>query len=613
MRMTEVLMAVLVIIPFSLSIADSATQTDWSGGSGVPGPNLVWSDQFCSSSGICPTNPGSLMLGTSPKDEESHFLVLGKMLIRYAVACDVNGDGHIDVAFSDTPVDSVFWMENVDGSGEQWITHSFPVTYYETYCLDPVDLDADGDIDFLISSGDDFYYYENLDGVGDSWQGYPIALGYDWAWRIIHADIDGDDDLDAIGCAKGQGTVIIFENVDGFGHDWSTVYQTGYFGYPSWLRAADADGDGDTDIFCGDGLLPSRLGWIEQVNQGTWTTHSIIAGYHNTRSGLPYDWDLDGDIDLLTGYSHTHFNLELFLNTDGSANNWEQMEIFELSGTSKPAVSMDIDCDGDMDVLGCERYPDILVWYENISGNAMTWERHTFWSASSGIGCWSAGDIDENGYTDAISRWASMSGDTELYWIDFVGPSFEGWLESSILDIDENPYWEYIDWTADVPAGCALAFLVRSSDDPEDMGNWSDTLTAPCSLEGILNDNDSYFQYRVLIERSDPSVSPALEDITITWSPTGIAIDPTVDDYILYGAIPNPSAGLMKLEFSIPETCMVQLRIFDITGRLISNPVNSEFSAGQQEVQLSDLRPGIYFVRMEAGTFRATQRFVVIE
>ena len=145
------------------------------------------------------------------------------------------------------------------------------------------------------------------------------------------------------------------------------------------------------------------------------------------------------------------------------------------------------------------------------------------------------------------------------------------------------------------------------------MGNWSDTLTTPCSLEGILADNDSYFQYKVLIERTDPSVSPVLEDITVTWSPTGITVDPIVSEYILYGAIPNPAAGLMKLEFSIPEPCVVQLCIFDISGRLIGNPVNSEFPAGQQEVQLNDLRPGIYFVRMKAGEFTATRRFVVIE
>ena len=614
MNVTKLLAVVLVIIPLTLANADSATQTDWSGGSGIPGPSPEWGARFCSSSGICPTLPGSLMLGTSLKDYESHFILKGTVLIRYAVACDVNGDGHIDVAFSDTPHDSVFWAENVDGSGQQWEIHSFPVTYYETYCLDPVDLDDDGDIDFLIAVGDDFYYYENMDGVGDSWQGYPIALGYSWAWRIIHDDIDGDGDFDAIGCAKQSEDVIIFENVDGIGHDWSTVYVTDYFGYPSWLGAADADGDGDVDVFCGDGLSPSRLGWIEQVNPGTWVTHSIIAGNHNTRSGLPYDWDLDGDIDLLSGYaSSPNYNLELFINTDGSGNNWEQMEIFHSSSSPRPVVAMDIDSDGDMDALGFEKYPEVLAWYENISGNAMTWERHTFWGASSGIGCCSGADIDEDGYTDAIGSWASMSGDTELYWIDFVGPSLEGWLESSILYLGNDPDWDNIDWTADVPSGCSIAFLVRSSDDPEDMGDWSDTLSAPCSLEGILADNDSYFQYRVLIERPDSSVSPTLEDITVTWSPTGIATGSTDDEYILYGVVPNPAAGLMKLEFSIPEPCTVQLRIFDITGRLIGNPVSSEFPAGQQEVQLSDLRAGIYFVRMEAGGFTATRRFVVIE
>jgi len=87
----------------------------------------------------------------------------------------------------------------------------------------------------------------------------------------------------------------------------------------------------------------------------------------------------------------------------------------------------DVDADGDLDVLGAAYDADDIAW----------WSLHAF---------------------------------TEL-----------GTLESSILQLDFTPgdsiSWGTVTWLCDEPDSTGLAFLVRSSDDATNMGEWSDTIT----------------------------------------------------------------------------------------------------------------------------------------
>ena len=146
------------------------------------------------------------------------------------------------------------------------------------------------------------------------------------------------------------------------------------------------------------------------------------------------------------------------------------------------------------------------------------------------------------------------------------------------------------------------------------MGTWSDTLTAPCSLDGILNDYDSYFQYKILLETVNPDTTPSLYDITLSWDPLGIGetAEPGPPGTELLPFSPNPTSA-PYVRFGLPEPASVGISIFDLSGRLVSNIRGDEYSPGFHDVLLEDLSPGIYFCRMTSGDFTATQRFVVIE
>ena len=142
------------------------------------------------------------------------------------------------------------------------------------------------------------------------------------------------------------------------------------------------------------------------------------------------------------------------------------------------------------------------------------------------------------------------------------------------------------------------------------MGDWSDPIYYPQYLSGLL---DRYFQYRVILGVGNAVYTPALDNITLNWDPYGIEGDPAISEYALLGSAPNPAYGTVSIRFGVPEPSHVNLSVFDISGRLVGEAYGDEYSPGFHDVQLDDLSSGIYFCRMVAGDFAATQRFVVLD
>ena len=145
------------------------------------------------------------------------------------------------------------------------------------------------------------------------------------------------------------------------------------------------------------------------------------------------------------------------------------------------------------------------------------------------------------------------------------------------------------------------------------MGPWSDTLTSPCALSGILINGDRYMQYRAILSTSDPDTTSMLDEVLITWNPLGVEGNPQVTEFLLLGADPNPSSRSVSIGFAVPDLSQVELSIYDLAGRLVVTPVEGEYSSGIHQVQLGELTPGIYFCQMRAGDFTETQQFVVIK
>ena len=95
--------------------------------------------------------------------------------------------------------------------------------------------------------------------------------------------------------------------------------------------------------------------------------------------------------------------------------------------------------------------------------------------------------------------------------------------------------------------------------------------------------------------------------------PVGIEDDPIVSDYSLSNISPNPSNGVISIQFEVPGVSLVSFSVFDMSGRLVGEFKDIEYSSGYHDLQFECHSAGVYLCRMTAGEFTSTQRFVVMQ
>jgi photosystem II stability/assembly factor-like uncharacterized protein len=97
---------------------------------------------------------------------------------------------------------------------------------------------------------------------------------------------------------------------------------------------------------------------------------------------------------------------------------------------------------------------------------------------------------------------------------------------------------------------------------------------------------------------------------------TGIGNENGVPDaFKLYDNYPNPFNPVTKIKFDLPLNGMVRLNVYDITGREVVNLINGELKAGSYEFQFNadKLSSGVYFYRMETGSFSDIKRMMLVK
>jgi hypothetical protein len=77
---------------------------------------------------------------------------------------------------------------------------------------------------------------------------------------------------------------------------------------------------------------------------------------------------------------------------------------------------------------------------------------------------------------------------------------------------------------------------------------------------------------------------------------------------------PNPFNPSTTIRYGLPNKTAVQLSVFNTLGQSVSTLVNGEQEAGYHEVKFdgSGLSSGIYFYRLQAGSFVETRKLVLV-
>jgi hypothetical protein len=317
-------------------------------------------------------------------------------------AVDIDGDLDLDLLVAS--LDAVVWYENTDGMGT--FGTSNPVVLgpdagqARTVC--GADLDGDMDVDVLVGSPshDDVFWYENTDGLGTF--GPPILLSrVSVPWAAIAADLDGDDDMDVITTALGDNTI-----------GWNENTGSGTFGprqvisalvlQPVSLAAVDIDGDDDIDVLAAS-IGDNKVTWYENLNAaGSFGVQQIIT----TAAAQPLMvsvGDLDGDLDPdVIVASQDDDTVAWYENTDGAGTFGPETTLSTILKGASSGVPVDMDNDGDLDVLIAGQNDDTVSWFENTDGAGTFSTENVISTDDDAPKCAIGVDFDSDGDADVV-------------------------------------------------------------------------------------------------------------------------------------------------------------------------------------------------------------------
>lgn len=589
--------------------ADTISQSDWSGGPGVPGPVSYWGSEFSIDTGIS-------WYGTYGYVEllpgDDYLIDDAFSGVTMTIAADLDGDGDSDVIGCNSGNDDIVLWRNANGIGTSWTEQLVDGSFDGVSGIAAGDIDGDGDMDIVAAAtnADDMAWWANADGLGGSWVKHTIDPNFNGARSTAVADIDGDGDLDVLGAAWNANDIALWRNLAGTGLSWQKTTINSEFGRACWVSSADVDGDGDVDVL-GAARMDDDISWFQNMNGSgsSWTERLVDGGFDGARCVHAADLDGDGDIDIL-GAAENSNDVCWWENTAGTGLSWTEWTIDGSYGGARAVSTGDIDGDGDLDVLGAAYTDDDITWWESTGSPVVPWVEHSLDADMDGAISVCSAHIDTDASLDVLGA-AADAGD--VAWWSLSAYPENGSMESSILELPQDPGWGVILWTSVLPSGCSVKMQVRASEDPANMGAWSDTLSGPTSLSGILDTGDRYVQYRAILLSTNPAHTPGLNDITITYDPLGAPGGPGAPrSWELMPVSPNPCSSQPVIGFAVPEAGRVELSVFDLSGRLACF-WGGDFEPGFHYVQTGILRPGIYFCRMTADGFEASERFAVIE
>ena len=355
-------------------------------------------------------------------------------------AADVDGDGDTDILGTAADDDDITWWENPGGAGATdgtaWPEHTIDGSFDGARSVHAADIDGDGDIDIAGAASFDYdiAWWENPGGTattdGTAWAQHAIDLAFDGADTVHAADVDGDGDSDILGSAVEDNDITWWENPGGAattdGTVWAEHTIDNSFAGADSVFTADMNGDGHTDIL-GAAQLDGDITWWENpggaaTTDGTaWTEHTIDGSFTAARSVHASDVDGDGDMDILgAAAAQAGDDVTWWENPGGVAATdgtpWVKRTIDGSFGGSAAVFAVDVDGDGDTDVLGAAATGEQIAWWENrtIHRNAVFPVIHILDESLDGVEMPYSADIDGDGDADILA--ASLNDDTIAWW-----------------------------------------------------------------------------------------------------------------------------------------------------------------------------------------------------
>ena len=88
-----------------------------------------------------------------------------------------------------------------------------------------------------------------------------------------------------------------------------------------------------------------------------------------------------------------------------------------------------------------------------------------------------------------------------------------------------------------------------------------------------------------------------------------------VTNYELQQNYPNPFNPSTNIQFSVPQTSYVTLEVYNLVGERVGVLVSEQLSAGtyKYDWNTSNLTSGVYFYRLQSGSFVETKKMMLLK
>jgi ketosteroid isomerase-like protein len=324
----------------------------------------------------------------------------------------MDGDGDMDVVGAAVIDDDIAWFEN---NGSQSFTErTIEGDFDGAYSVYAVDMDGDGDMDVVAAAeaDDDIAWFEN--NGSQSFTERTIEGNFNGAISVYATDMDGDGDMDVVGAAFYDDDIAWFENNGSQSFTERTI--EGNFDGAMSVYATDMDGDGDMDVV-GAEYQDNDIAWFENNGSQSFTEHTIAGDFSYARSVYAVDIDGDGDMDVV-GASNGDDDISWWENTSitPSLPTFTESTIEGGFGAAMSVYAVDMDGDGDMDVVGAAYSDDDIAWFENNGSQSFT--ERTIEGDFDGAYSVYAVDMDGDGDMDVIG--AALV-DDDIAWFENNG------------------------------------------------------------------------------------------------------------------------------------------------------------------------------------------------
>jgi hypothetical protein len=526
----------------------------------------------------------------------------------------------------------------------------------DTYGVAWADYDGDDDDDmYLVNSGSANRLLRN-DGGGTFTDVTAGPLGDTGHGRgASFADYDQDGDLDIYLCNTSGEANKLLRN-DGGSFTDVTSGPLGDTGNSEGAAWADYDFDGDLDIYVVNNGSANSL--LENMGGGTFADASVSpindAGSGYSATWVDYDSDGDPDIYLVNDGSN-----RLFRN-DGAGFTDVTASPLNDGGNGRGAAWADYDNDGDLDLYLTNRgSANKLFRNDGLGFTDVT--SGPLGDTGNGTGAaWGDGDNDgdldiylaDDGGGNKILRNRG-GGDFQdatvvplgdggngkaVAWADFDG---DGLVDIYVANTGGGNLLFHNEYQ---PANHWLQVkLVGTTSNTSGIGSRVRVVTGPLSQTREIGAGSGYCSQNSMVVAFGLLDAAVVDTLEITW-PTGMVWDTvmvaadqrltfaeydissltgetgTAGAFSLHACRPNPFDETTSIRYTLGDRATVRIRVYDVAGRGVRTLVDSEAQGpGEHSVAWDGknekgarVSSGIYFYRLEAGSFKATRSMALL-